>query len=256
MKLTIELIGWYKKNKRSMPWRQTSDPYKIWISEIILQQTRIDQGMVYYIKFLDHFPDVLSLANATEHDILKLWQGLGYYSRARNLYHAAKIIANDFNGHFPNTFNDLLKLPGIGEYTAAAISSIAFNEPRPVVDGNVLRFLSRFEGIKVPIDTNAGKQLITDIAIKLIDHKQPGEFNQALMEFGALFCKPMNPDCQKCIFRSECKAYTNELVNEIPIKNKQLSKRKRYFYYLIIVDRNKSVYLNKRIGSGYLEKHV
>jgi A/G-specific adenine glycosylase len=248
MKFTTLLIGWYKKNKRDLPWRQTRDPYKVWLSEIILQQTRIDQGLDYYNNFVDHFPDVFSLANSTEHDILKLWQGLGYYSRARNLYQTAKKIAVDFNGHFPGNYNALIKLKGIGEYTAAAISSISFNEPRPVVDGNVLRFLSRFEGIKIPVDTTAGKKLITDIALKLIDRKQPGEFNQALMEFGALYCKPMNPDCQKCVFRSDCKAYRKGLVSEVPYKNKQLFQRKRYFYYLVIVIKNKSVYLNQRTG--------
>ncbi len=231
-----------------MPWRQTRDPYKIWLSEIILQQTRIEQGLNYYLNFVSRFPNVHSLADASEQDILKLWQGLGYYSRARNLHHTAITIANDLNGQFPDNYNDLLKLKGIGEYTAAAISSIAFNEPRPVVDGNVLRFLSRIKGIKTPIDAHTGKKIITDLALKLIDRKQPGEFNQAMMEFGALYCKPQNPNCEDCIFRTECKAYQENQVNSIPIKTKRLSSRKRYFHYLFIIYKNKSVYLRKRTG--------
>jgi A/G-specific adenine glycosylase len=248
MKFTTTLIGWYKKNKRDLPWRQTKDPYKIWLSEIILQQTRINQGLSYYLIFVSRFPNVHALADASEQNILKLWQGLGYYSRARNLHKTAIAIANNLNGQFPDNYNDLIKLKGIGEYTAAAISSIAFNEPRPVVDGNVLRFLSRLKGIKTPIDSVSGKKTITNLAIKLIDPKQPGEFNQALMEFGALYCKPQNPNCEVCIFRTECKAYEENQVNSIPIKTKRLSPRKRYFNYLFIIHRNKSVYLRKRSG--------
>ncbi len=240
------LIAWYKKNKRDLPWRKTQDPYKIWLSEIILQQTRIEQGRAYYLKFVSHFTDVHKLAHASEHDILKLWQGLGYYSRARNLHKTAIIVANDHKGLFPGKHDELLKLPGIGEYTAAAISSIAFNEPRPVVDGNVLRFLSRFKGIETRVDTNSGKRMITNLATLLIDRQQPGEFNQAIMEFGALYCKPQNPDCGACIFRNECKANMESKIGIIPVKSKQVVQRKRYFHYLFIVKANEMVLLRKR----------
>ena len=242
------LIAWYKKNKRDLPWRKTQDPYKIWLSEIILQQTRIEQGMAYYFKFVNHFPDVHKLANASEHDILKLWQGLGYYSRARNLHKTALFVANDLNGHFPNKYEELLKLIGIGEYTAAAISSIAFGEPHPVVDGNVMRFLSRFYGIETPVDTNTGKKTIKNLATHLIDRQQPGEFNQAVMEFGALYCKPQNPDCGSCVFRNECKAFMGNKVEIIPVKSRQVLQRNRYFHYLFIVWANKLVYIRKRSG--------
>jgi len=246
MNFTKRLIGWYKLNKRDLPWRQTRDPYKIWLSEIILQQTRIDQGLDYYIKFITTLPDVHSLAKASEHEVLKLWQGLGYYSRARNLHQTAVSIASECKGKLPDNYNDLIKLKGIGEYTAAAIASIAFNEPRPVVDGNVLRFLARINGIKTPVDSISGKKIITNIATKLIDPKQPGEFNQALMEFGALHCKPRNPDCPECIFKKECKAYRKNQVVIIPVKTQKPTLRKRYFHYLILINRNKSVYLRKR----------
>jgi A/G-specific adenine glycosylase len=247
MNFTTALIGWYKKNKRDLPWRQTRDPYKIWLSEIILQQTRIDQGRDYYIKFVTTYPDVHSLANASEHDVLKLWQGLGYYTRARNLHQTAIAIVNDFKGQFPDNYNGLIKLKGIGEYTAAAISSIAFKESRAVVDGNVSRFLSRFNGIKTPIDSGSGKKIVTGIAMKLIDPKQPGEFNQALMEFGSLYCKPQNPDCIYCIFKNDCKAYLNNQVSSIPVKAQKLAQKKRYFHYLFIIYKDKSVYLKKRL---------
>jgi A/G-specific adenine glycosylase len=242
------LIAWYKKNKRDLPWRKTQDPYKIWLSEIILQQTRIDQGMVYYLKFVSRFPDVHKLANASEQDILILWQGLGYYSRARNIHKTAMTISNDRKGLFPDNYDELLKLAGIGEYTAAAISSIAFNESRPVVDGNVLRFLSRLNGIETPVDSNSGKTEITNLATNLIDRKQPGEFNQAIMEFGALYCKPRNPDCNECIFRTDCKAYLKNKVGLIPVKSKRLLQRDRYFHFLFIIWANKKIYLRKRSG--------
>jgi A/G-specific adenine glycosylase len=246
MKFTTLLLNWYKKNKRDLPWRQTRDPYKIWLSEIILQQTRIAQGLDYYLKFINRYPDVCSLAQASENDILKLWQGLGYYSRARNLHLTAIKIDKEHQGRFPDNYNDLLKLKGIGEYTAAAISSIAFNESRPVVDGNVLRFLSRIAGITAPVDTNAGKKQVTDIAVKLIDKKQPGEFNQALMEFGALYCKPKNPNCNDCIFKNKCKANLENQESFLPVKTKKPEVRKRYFHYLFMVYKNKWVYLRKR----------
>ena len=249
MKFATTLLTWYKKNKRDLPWRHTRDPYKIWISEIIMQQTRIDQGLDYYLKFIRRFPSINSLAEASEHDVLKLWQGLGYYSRARNLHQTATVIANDLIGKFPENYHDLLKLKGIGEYTAAAISSIAFHESRPVVDGNVLRFLARFYGINTPINSHSGKIIITNLALKMIDPKQPGEFNQAMMEFGALFCIPRNPKCTECIFQTGCKAFLKNLVANIPVKIQKLSQRKRYFHYLFITYRNNAVYIKKRAGN-------
>jgi A/G-specific adenine glycosylase len=248
MKFSKKLISWYKKNKRDLPWRHTNDPYKIWLSEIILQQTRIEQGLSYYIKFVSRFPNVHILAEASEREVLKLWQGLGYYSRARNLHKTAIAIASDFNGQFPDNYNDLLQLSGIGEYTAAAVSSFAYNEPRPVVDGNVLRFLSRINGIITPVDTISGKKMITDIALKQVDRKRPGDFNQAVMEFGALFCTPRNPNCTLCIFRSECKAYLLNKVHSIPVKTKKSTLRKRYFHYFVILYKHQLVYLKKRSG--------
>ncbi|MEZ5198566.1 MAG: A/G-specific adenine glycosylase [Bacteroidales bacterium] len=212
MKFSKKIIRWYRDNKRELPWRKTTDPYKIWLSEIILQQTRIDQGTNYYLRFITQYPDRESLANASEEEILKLWQGLGYYSRARNLHKTAKAISQDLNGVFPNTYEDLVKHKGIGEYTAAAIASIAFGVSKPVVDGNVLRFLARFHGVSLPINSSEGKNEIKKLVEELIDQEQPGDFNQAIMEFGALVCKPQNPDCKSCIFKHECIALTEDKV--------------------------------------------
>ena len=202
MKFSTKIINWYKKNKRDLPWRKTTDPYKIWLSEIILQQTRIDQGLRYYLKFCDNFPDINSLAGADEERVLKLWQGLGYYSRARNMHKTARIIVDKYHGQFPDNYSDIISLKGIGDYTAAAITSFAYNLEYPVVDGNVMRLLSRIYGIKKAINSKAGKKEIYFLARDLIDQDQPGEFNQAMMEFGALQCKPHNPDCKVCIFNN------------------------------------------------------
>jgi len=250
MNFTKTLGKWYKENKRDLPWRRTTDPFKIWVSEIILQQTRIVQGWDYYLRFLERFPDVRSLAEADEHDVLKLWQGLGYYSRARNMHVAAREIMNVYKGVFPKTYDEIRKLKGIGDYTAAAISSIAFEISVPVVDGNVLRFFSRFFGIIEPVDTQKGKIAIFERAKENIDRQHPGDFNQAIMEFGALQCKPV-PDCTVCPFETRCMAFRENRVAEYPVKSKKQDQRKRYFNYLFIPSQKgetTSVFLNKRTG--------
>ena len=201
---------WYSLYKRDLPWRNTNDPYLIWLSEIILQQTRIDQGLAYFTRFANEFPTVSALANASEDQILKLWQGLGYYSRARNLHFTAKCIQQNFNGFFPEDYTSILALRGVGEYTAAAIASISFNLEHPAVDGNVYRVIARYFGIFDPIDTNAGKKIFSKLAKELIKGTDPGMHNQAMMEFGALQCTPKNPDCLRCPLNESCFAYSNK----------------------------------------------
>jgi A/G-specific adenine glycosylase len=251
MTFTKTLLKWYENNSRDLPWRRTRDPYLIWISEIILQQTRIAQGLGYYTRFIERFSSVGELAQSEEQEVLKFWQGLGYYSRARNLLAAAKEIMEIHNGKFPDSYEKLIKLKGIGEYTAAAISSIAFNLPTPVVDGNVLRFFSRYFGIDNAVDTIAGKRKIYEKTLASMDKKQPGIFNQAIMEFGALYCKPSNPDCSNCLFKKDCFAFQNGLVDHLPVKSRSKEPRIRYFYYLVIIRKNpkgeKLLYLRKRM---------
>ncbi len=252
MNFSEKIIDWYRNNKRDLPWRNTKDPYKIWISEIILQQTRIDQGLAYYLRFIGKYPSITELAKAKEEEVLKLWQGLGYYTRARNLYETARRITEEYVGVFPDNYKDLLKLKGIGEYTAAAIASISFNEPYPVIDGNVLRFLSRLSGFDKPVNTTSGTKKIRELAEQLIDNNRPGDFNQAVMEFGALYCKPQNADCPSCIFRKDCQAFIMGKVNTIPVKNKQDVPRKRYFNYLVIINKSSDdigIFLKKRTGN-------
>jgi len=251
MNFTKILTKWYEKNKRDLPWRRTIEPYRIWVSEIILQQTRIEQGLEYYLRFLEKFPYLHALAEAEEEEVLKLWQGLGYYSRARNIHAAAREIMTLHRGIFPKTYNEIRKLKGIGDYTAAAISSIAFGIPSPVVDGNVLRLFSRFFGIREPVDTQEGKTAVLEKAKKLISHEHPGDFNQAIMEFGALQCKPV-PDCKKCPLESGCVAFRENRVAEYPVKSKKQEQRTRYFHYLFIPTgkgQKHSVFLKKRTGN-------
>lgn len=250
MSFSSKLIAWYQNNKRDLPWRTRKDPYAIWLSEIILQQTRIDQGLSYYESFVSTYPTVFDLAAAKEEEVLKLWQGLGYYSRARNLHYTAQHIVENHNGIFPNTHKDLLKLKGIGDYTASAISSICFDEPQAVVDGNVYRVLSRIYGIKTPINSSLGAKEFKKLAQKLIDKNHPGEFNQALMEFGSTHCKPQNPFCEDCIFNSECVAFNNGLVNELPVKTSKTKVRNRYFNYLVLLTEDEKTVLEKRTGNG------
>jgi len=234
MTKTTRLLQWYDTNHRDLPWRNTSDPYKVWLSEIILQQTRVDQGIGYYMKFIGHFPTVQDLAIADEDSILKLWQGLGYYSRARNLHHAAKTVVEKLYGIFPDNYNDLLKLKGVGEYTAAAISSIVFNEAKPAIDGNVMRVISRWYAIAQAVNSTLGLKQIKLTLENLIDKKQPGKFNQAMMEFGAIYCKPKNPNCEPCIFNDNCMAYQKGLVDKLPSKISKIKIKTRYFTYLFI----------------------
>ena len=250
MKFSNTLIYWYLQNNRELPWRKTQNPYFIWLSEIMLQQTRVAQGLSYYLKFTDTFPTVFDLAKADESTVLKMWQGLGYYSRARNLHHSAKHIANELNGAFPSTYNDIIKLKGIGDYTASAIASICFNEPTAVVDGNVYRVLSRYFGIKTPINSSAGIKEFKKIAQSLIDESQPGTFNQAIMDFGALHCKPQNPLCETCPFSDSCLALEKKLVKELPVKEKKIKIRKRYFNFLVVKTADNKTILKERKGKG------
>lgn len=234
MDFSTMLINWYKLNKRDLPWRNTQNPYHIWLSEIILQQTRVAQGMPYYYKFVNHFADINSFANATEDEVLNLWQGLGYYARGRNMLKTAIAIKNNFGGVFPTAYRDLIGLTGIGEYTAAAISSFAANEVRAVVDGNVYRVLSRFFGIHTPINSTNGKKEFQNLANSLISLQQPALFNQAIMELGALVCKPKNPTCIICNLNVNCIAYHENKINELPVKLKKQKIKERYFYFFVI----------------------
>jgi len=243
---TKKLTTWYAQNKRDLPWRSETDAYFIWLSEIILQQTQVVQGLSYYNKFVKHYPTVKKLANASEDEILKDWQGLGYYSRARNLHAAAKIIVNKHKGNFPNNYKEILELKGVGTYTAAAIASFAFSLPHAVVDGNVYRVLSRLFGIETPIDSSLGKKQFQKLADELLDKKNPAQHNQAIMEFGSQYCKPVNPDCNNCIFNKKCFAFANKLVAVLPIKEKKTKIKNRYLNYLILVDKNNKLLLNKR----------
>lgn len=232
---------WYKHNKRDLPWRSTKNPYCIWLSEIILQQTRIDQGLPYYVRFIEAFPTVFELANASEQQVLKLWQGLGYYSRARNLHHTAKEIAYQNNGVFPKTSSELKKLKGVGEYTASAIASICYGEAVAVVDGNVYRVLSRFFGVDIPINSTAGIRYFKELAAGVLDLNNPGDYNQAVMEFGAMQCKPKAPLCASCGLQSDCVAYQLQKVEELPVKLKNIKIKKRYFNYIVLLDEVKTI---------------
>lgn len=227
-----QLINWYEENKRDLPWRKTKDPYRIWLSEIILQQTRVAQGLPYYERFVEQFPSIYDLANASETEVLRLWQGLGYYSRARNLHACAKAVVNELGGKFPSEFNELLKLKGIGRYTAAAISSSAFNQPNAVVDGNVYRVLSRVFGIEEDISSSQGPKVFELRANELLDPQRPNEYNQAVMEFGAIQCLPKSPACGMCPFVQSCFAYNHNKIDDLPVKTKKTKVRKRYFTYL------------------------
>ncbi|HEY0670306.1 MAG TPA: A/G-specific adenine glycosylase [Sphingobacteriaceae bacterium] len=245
MSFTVRLIKWYNEHKRDLPWRSTTDPYIIWLSEIILQQTRVEQGMPYFYKFVENYPTVKDFASASEDEILNHWQGLGYYSRGRNMHHTAKMVMEDHAGYFPTNYDKLLKLKGIGEYTAAAISSFSGNEPNAVVDGNVFRLLSRYFGITEPINSVKGKKLFITIARELLDKSQPATFNQAIMEFGSLQCKPKNPNCSTCPMQPDCRAFNEGSVDMLPVKIKSKAIRNRYFNYLVIIQDGR-ILMNKR----------
>jgi len=244
-----KLIQWYSIHQRDLPWRQENDPYRIWLSEIILQQTQVKQGLKYYHQFIKNYPNVNRLARAKEDEVLKLWQGLGYYSRARNLHAAAKHIAFELNGEFPKDYKQIRLLKGVGDYTAAAIASFAYNLPHAVVDGNVYRLLSRVFDIELPIDSSLGKKTYQSLAQKLLPNKKAAIYNQAIMEFGSQFCKPRSPNCEDCIFVSKCQAYRINKVQQRPVKSKTTKIRSRYFNYVVFIGPNKTTYLRKREGS-------
>lgn len=241
------LVNWYKENRRDLPWRRSSDPYIIWISEIILQQTRVAQGLDYFNRFVARFPDVRALAVASEDEVLRYWQGLGYYSRARNLLEAARTICRDFDGIFPRTYNEVRSLKGIGDYTAAAIVSFAYDLPYPVLDGNVYRVLARLFALSTPIDSAQGKKEFAELAALLLDKEHPGLHNQAIMELGALQCVPRQPDCSFCPLMDRCMAYAAGEVSAYPVKQQKLKTRPRYFHYLHIVCGN-DTYIQRREG--------
>ncbi|REG89640.1 A/G-specific adenine glycosylase [Winogradskyella sediminis] len=250
MDFSTKLINWYSVNKRELPWRETRNPYYIWLSEIILQQTQVKQGLPYYNAFVSKFPTVFDLAKASETSILKLWQGLGYYSRARNLHHSAKYIVDTLDGKFPDNYKDLLKLKGVGDYTASAIASIAYNEVAAVVDGNVYRVLSRYFGIDTPINSSTGIKDFKTLASTLIDTNQPATYNQAIMEFGAIQCKPKNPDCTVCPFQDSCMARKNQRVDVLPVKLKKTKVTVKYFNFLVFIDHHKKTLFEKRTTKG------
>jgi len=239
------LLDWYINNYRDLPWRKTNLPYNIWVSEIILQQTRVNQGINYYYKFIDAFPTIFHLANASIEDLMKIWEGLGYYSRARNMHSTAKKIAAEFRGEFPGSYKELIKLKGIGPYTAAAIASICFKEGVPVVDGNVFRVLSRYFGIPTPIDTGRGKKEFFQLAAKIMDKQRPHIYNQAIMELGAMVCTSKKTDCLNCPLNSRCYALARKSIDNFPVKSKKPNQKTRYFFYLIPVHANHT-YISQR----------
>ncbi len=242
------LLEWNQtENKRQMPWKGESDPYKIWISEIILQQTRVQQGMEYYNRFIATFPDIQTLATASEKEVYKLWEGLGYYSRCKNLIATAKFIHEELNGKFPDKYEGMLALKGIGTYTASAIASFAFNLPYAVLDGNVFRVLSRFFGEEIPINTTEGKKFYGALSQSLLNKKSPGKYNQALMDFGAVICKPAAPLCLQCSLQNKCVAFLEKKVADLPVNTKTVRQKERFFNYLI-VEYNDKVYVRKRTG--------
>ena len=250
MNFSNTLISWYLQNRRDLPWRKTNNPYFIWLSEIMLQQTRVAQGLSYYLKFTETFPTIFHLAKADESTVLKMWQGLGYYSRARNLHFTAKHIANELEGEFPSTYKEIIKLKGIGDYTASAIASFAFNESTAVVDGNVYRVLSRYFGIDTAINSSSGIKEFKTLADTLIDKEQPANYNQAIMEFGAIQCKPKKPLCMFCPLSDSCVALQKNLVEVLPVKEKKIKIKKRYFNFLVVKTKDNTTILTQRKGKG------
>jgi len=243
---TLKIIKWYDQNRRDFPWRKTKNPYHIWLSEIILQQTKTEQGLSYYKKFVANYPTITDLANAQEQEILKLWQGLGYYSRARNLHQTAKHIVFNLNGKFPDNYNDLLQLKGVGDYTASAIASICFNKKEAVLDGNVFRVLARYFGIKTEISSGNGKKEFKKLALKLLPKKRYADYNQAIMDFGAIQCTPKKTNCTTCVLKDSCYAFLSRQVENFPVKKKKNPIKKRYFNYLVVVDANNKTIFKKR----------
>ncbi|MRI01933.1 A/G-specific adenine glycosylase [Kriegella sp. EG-1] len=250
MSFSHKILGWYRLNMRHLPWRKTRDPYLIWLSEIMLQQTRVEQGTPYYLKFAEKYPTIDLLAQAKEEEVLKLWQGLGYYSRARNLHATAKKVAFEMNGNFPNTYKELIKLKGVGDYTASAIASICFNEPKAVVDGNVYRVLARYFGVELPINSTEGIKYFKELATKVMNTEHIRDYNQGIMEFGSLQCAPKNPDCSLCPLNISCVAIQKNLVPTLPIKIKKTKVRKRFFNYLVIFNEKEEISFQQRLGKG------
>ncbi len=247
MEINEILIRWYENAGRDLPWRNTENPYEIWVSEIILQQTRVAQGMDYYRRFLEHFPGVSSLAASKVEEVLRVWQGLGYYSRARNMHRTASDIVANHGGIFPRTYKTLLELKGIGPYTAAAIASIAFGEAIPAIDGNVKRVISRIYGITADIGSVRGNREIATAAGQIMDNEDPGKFNQAMMDFGSLVCRPKNPDCLSCPVQNHCYAFKNKMTDRLPVKTKAKDPIRRYFYFFILKHKGK-LYIEQRTG--------
>ncbi|RCL69442.1 MAG: A/G-specific adenine glycosylase [Cryomorphaceae bacterium] len=250
LKFSEKLIEWYRVNKRNLPWRLTKQPYKIWVSEIILQQTRIEQGEKYYYAFLEKYPNISELAKTNDEELLKVWEGLGYYSRALNMLKASRVVLNNYKGIFPSNYDDLIKLPGIGDYTASAISSICNNEVQPVVDGNVFRFLSRMFKIDLPIDKLKTKTYFKKLGFKLIDVVNPGDFNQAMMDYGSMVCRPKKFQCHKCLFSSNCKAFNSNTVMLYPFKEKRIKIKHRFLNYIFIITNDRKTLIKKRNGNG------
>jgi A/G-specific adenine glycosylase len=234
-----KIVEWYRENHRKLPWRETRDPYRIWLSEVILQQTRVAQGLPYYQRFISHYPSVFALASAPEEEVLRHWQGLGYYTRARNLIRCAKVVVSEHGGCFPNSYEKLRSLPGIGDYTAAAIASIAFDEPVAVLDGNVFRVLARYFGVRQDIAQSSSRKVFADLAATLIPREYPGTYNQGVMEFGALCCVPKAPQCADCTLAPGCYAREHRAQTLLPVRNVRKSARKRYFYYFVFISGNR-----------------
>jgi len=250
MDFSEKILSWYQENKRALPWRSSQDPYKIWLSEVMLQQTRVAQGLPYYEKFIAAFPSVYDMAAASEEEILKLWQGLGYYSRARNMHFTAKTIVEEYNGKFPQTHKELIKLKGVGDYTASAIASICFNEPEPVVDGNVYRVLARYFGVDLPINSTTGIKHFKQLAKTVMHVKNVRDYNQGIMEFGAIQCTPKKPYCLHCPLNDSCLALKENKVQLLPVKLKKATIKKRYFNYLVFIDAEKHTRIEQRLGKG------
>ncbi|MEM9549378.1 MAG: A/G-specific adenine glycosylase [Bacteroidota bacterium] len=240
------ILQWHQAIDRRLPWKESKDPYKIWLSEIIMQQTRVAQGTPYYLKFIDAYPTIIDLANAPEDEVMKLWQGLGYYSRARNLHYTAKFVRDKYLGTFPTEYKEILDLKGVGKYTAAAIASFAYGLEYPVVDGNVIRVISRYFGITAAVDSAPVIKKINALAVKLIQGSDPADYNQAIMDFGALQCSPKSPNCEECPLNQECVAYETNQVDQIPFKSKKVKKRERFLHYLYISDAKDRLVLNFR----------
>ncbi|MBO0341815.1 MAG: A/G-specific adenine glycosylase [Bacteroidota bacterium] len=250
MNFAPKILNWYREHQRNLPWRETRDPYKVWLSEIILQQTRVAQGMPYYLRFVEAFPTVYDLADAPEEQVLKLWQGLGYYSRARNLHTTAKMVVEDFNGEFPNTYKELKSLKGVGDYTASAIASFCFDIPEPVVDGNVYRVLSRYFGVDTPINSTQGIKYFKELAREVMDPANIRDYNQGVMEFGAVQCAPKKPYCLLCPLQESCVALQENKVDRLPVKLNKTKVRNRYFNYIVLLDDDRNTVLEQRTGKG------